>query len=104
MNSGPTPPSAACRCKHYHACQHAGDESVTRLASAGPAGPAGVVRPRRTDRLWPDLPRSGDPAGRIEAQWTGADTGRMTAAATAEWCEERRALEIAGVQGTPVWL
>jgi hypothetical protein len=43
--------------------------------------------------------KSGDPRGRIEAQWTGADTGRMTAAATAEWCEERRALEIAGLQG-----
>ena len=43
--------------------------------------------------------RSGDPRGRIEAQWTGADTGSMTAAATAEWCGERRALEIAGVRG-----
>jgi hypothetical protein len=47
----------------------------------------------------------GDAAGRsgkggwVEASWTGADTGRMGAHGTAEWCGERRALEIRGVQG-----
>ena len=38
-------------------------------------------------------------SGRLEARWTGADTGAMAAIATAEWCDERRALEIRGVQG-----
>jgi hypothetical protein len=37
--------------------------------------------------------------GWIEAQWTGADTGKMAAPMTAEWCDVRRALEIRGVTG-----
>jgi hypothetical protein len=37
--------------------------------------------------------------GSIEAQWTGADTGKMAAPMTAEWCDVRRALEIRGVAG-----
>jgi hypothetical protein len=37
--------------------------------------------------------------GSIEAQWTGADTGKMAAPMTAEWCDVRRALEIRGVTG-----
>ena len=37
--------------------------------------------------------------GWIEARWTGADTGKMAAPMTAEWCDERRALEIRGVAG-----
>lgn len=37
--------------------------------------------------------------GWLEAQWTGADTGKMAAPLTAEWCDERRALEIRGVAG-----
>ncbi len=44
-------------------------------------------------------PKPADQSGRLEARWTGADTGAMSAPATAEWCAERRALEIRGVQG-----
>ncbi|MBA3443589.1 MAG: hypothetical protein H0T58_01870 [Gemmatimonadales bacterium] len=40
-----------------------------------------------------------DGAGRLEARWTGADSGRLAASTTAEWCGERRALEIRAVQG-----
>ena len=42
--------------------------------------------------------RQGD-TGWIEARWTGADTGKMAAPMTAEWCDRRRALEIRGVAG-----
>jgi hypothetical protein len=38
-------------------------------------------------------------AGRLEVQWTGADTGRISANASAEWCADRRWLEIRAVQG-----
>ena len=38
-------------------------------------------------------------AGWLEAHWTGADTGKMAASMTAEWCDVRRALEIRGVAG-----
>jgi hypothetical protein len=38
-------------------------------------------------------------AGRLEAHWTGADTGKISAPASAEWCEDRRLLEIRAVQG-----
>ena len=44
-------------------------------------------------------PKPTGESGRLEARWTGADTGAMAAPATAEWCDERRALEIRGVQG-----
>jgi hypothetical protein len=37
--------------------------------------------------------------GWIEVRWTGADTGKMAAPMTAEWCDERRTLEIRGVAG-----
>jgi hypothetical protein len=37
--------------------------------------------------------------GWIEAHWTGADTGKMAAPMTAEWCDLRRALEIRGIAG-----
>lgn len=37
--------------------------------------------------------------GWIEAHWTGADTGKMAASMTAEWCDVRRALEIRGLAG-----
>lgn len=40
-----------------------------------------------------------DQTGHLEARWTGADSGRMAAPATAEWCAVRRLLEIRGVQG-----
>jgi hypothetical protein len=38
-------------------------------------------------------------AARLELQWTGADTGRLTGPATAEWCGPLRVLEIHGVAG-----
>ncbi|MGH7509824.1 MAG: hypothetical protein ACREMZ_10170 [Gemmatimonadales bacterium] len=41
--------------------------------------------------------RSG--AGHLEARWTGADTGAISAAAVAEWCDERRLLQIRAVRG-----
>ena len=37
--------------------------------------------------------------GRLEARWTGPDTGQVSAPATAEWCADRRLLEIRAVQG-----
>jgi hypothetical protein len=39
------------------------------------------------------------PAGRLEARWTGADSGKIFAPAAAEWCAERLLLEIRAVQG-----
>lgn len=38
-------------------------------------------------------------AGRLEAQWSGADSGRISAHATAEWCADRLWLEIRAIQG-----
>lgn len=38
-------------------------------------------------------------AGRLEARWTGADTGKMAAPSSAEWCADRRVLEIRAIQG-----
>ena len=38
-------------------------------------------------------------AGRLDAHWTGADTGKISAPAAAEWCGDRRLLEIRAVQG-----
>ncbi|HXE56815.1 MAG TPA: hypothetical protein VNK43_02340 [Gemmatimonadales bacterium] len=34
--------------------------------------------------------------GRMEASWTGADTGRLTAPATANWCPGTGLLEVVG--------
>jgi hypothetical protein len=45
------------------------------------------------------IPEQKSTTGSIEAQWTGADTGKMAAPVTAEWCDIRRALEIRGVAG-----
>ena len=39
------------------------------------------------------------PAGRLEAQWSGADSGKISAHATAEWCADRLWLEIRAIQG-----
>jgi hypothetical protein len=36
---------------------------------------------------------------RLEADWTGSDTGRIAAPATAEWCDSLRLLEIHALQG-----
>ncbi len=44
----------------------------------------------------PDAAPSG---GRLEADWTGADTGRISAPATAEWCDSLRVLEIRALRG-----
>ncbi len=38
-------------------------------------------------------------AGRLEVRWTGADTGKISALAAAEWCEDRVSLEIRAIQG-----
>lgn len=37
--------------------------------------------------------------GRLEARWIGPDTGQVSAPATAEWCANRRLLEIRAVHG-----
>lgn len=37
--------------------------------------------------------------GRLDAQWTGADSGKISAQATAEWCNDRLWLEIRAIQG-----
>lgn len=38
-------------------------------------------------------------AGRLEARWTGADSGRISTRAAAEWCADRLLLEIRALQG-----
>lgn len=38
-------------------------------------------------------------AGRLEARWTGADTGKISGPAAAEWCANRPSLEIRAIQG-----
>ena len=38
-------------------------------------------------------------AGRLEAHWTGADSGKISARATAEWCADRLWLELRAIQG-----
>lgn len=35
----------------------------------------------------------------LESDWTGTDTGRISAPATAEWCDSLRVLEIRALQG-----
>lgn len=37
--------------------------------------------------------------GWLEARWTGVDSGQLAAPATAEWCGERRLLEIRAIRG-----
>lgn len=37
--------------------------------------------------------------GRLEARWIGPDSGQVSAPATAEWCPDRRMLEIRAVEG-----
>jgi hypothetical protein len=44
-------------------------------------------------------PKRQTDTGWLEARWTGADTGKISAPMTAEWCDGRRALEIRGVAG-----
>lgn len=40
-----------------------------------------------------------EPAGRLVARWTGPDSGQVSTPATAEWCSQRRLLEIRAVHG-----
>jgi hypothetical protein len=44
-------------------------------------------------------PRPEQTAGRLTAQWTGSDTGRMEASARAEWCDSLSLLEIRAMHG-----
>jgi hypothetical protein len=37
--------------------------------------------------------------GHLEARWFGADTGRLSGGALAEWCDEQRRLEIRTIEG-----
>jgi hypothetical protein len=41
----------------------------------------------------------GAAGGRLEAHWTGADTGKISGPAIAQWCHIRRLLEIRTIQG-----
>lgn len=38
-------------------------------------------------------------ASRVDASWSGTDSGRIVARASSEWCAERRLLEIRAIQG-----
>lgn len=46
-----------------------------------------------------ESPEAAANSGWLEARWTGADSGRMSAPATAEWCAEERLLEIRAIKG-----
>ena len=37
--------------------------------------------------------------GSLEADWTGADTGKLSAPAVAEWCDSLKLLELRAIQG-----
>lgn len=41
----------------------------------------------------------GGSEGHLEVSWVGTDTGRISGSALAEWCEERRRLEIRAIAG-----
>jgi hypothetical protein len=46
---------------------------------------------------------SGEPGdsriGSLEVEWTGADTGKLSAPAVAEWCDGLKVLELRAIQG-----
>ena len=42
---------------------------------------------------------AGPPAGSLHVEWTGADTGTLSAAAVAEWCDSLAVLEIRAIHG-----
>lgn len=44
-------------------------------------------------------PASSPAVARLEADWTGSDTGRMAGAARAEWCDTLGVLEIRAAKG-----
>lgn len=39
------------------------------------------------------------PSGTLRVEWTGADTGKMTGPAVAEWCDSLRFLQVSAVHG-----
>jgi hypothetical protein len=39
------------------------------------------------------------PAGTLEVEWIGADTGKLSAPAVAEWCDSLKLLELRAIQG-----
>jgi hypothetical protein len=39
------------------------------------------------------------PAGSLQVVWTGADTGKLSAPAVAEWCDSLRLLEVRAIHG-----
>jgi hypothetical protein len=45
------------------------------------------------------LPHRPPETGHLEAEWSGADQGKISAPATAEWCGAKRLLEIRAIQG-----
>ncbi len=45
------------------------------------------------------LPQRPAQGGHLEATWSGPDQGKISAPASAEWCPDRRVLEIRAVQG-----
>lgn len=46
-----------------------------------------------------DVPDPYATSGWLEARWTGADSGRLAAPASAEWCSRRGLLEVRAIQG-----
>jgi hypothetical protein len=44
-------------------------------------------------------PRHKPGTGRLEAHWTGSDTGEIAVTARAEWCRPSRTLEILAIKG-----
>ncbi len=65
---------------------------VTQLARLVGAGLAGALA---CSHGGPD--DSG--TGTLEVEWTGADTGKLSAPAVAEWCEGLRLVEVRAVHG-----
>jgi hypothetical protein len=45
------------------------------------------------------LPQRPAQGGHLEATWSGPDQGKISAPANAEWCPDRRLLQIRAVQG-----
>jgi hypothetical protein len=39
------------------------------------------------------------PAGSLQAEWTGVDTGKLSAPAVAEWCDSLKLLELRAIHG-----
>jgi hypothetical protein len=45
------------------------------------------------------MPQRPAQSGHLEATWIGPDQGKIAAPASAEWCPDRRVLEIRAIQG-----